>query len=230
MSIKLTDTQLIVLSAAAQREDRCLVSPKNLKGGAAQKFAERLLAAGLVKEIKTKQGAPAWRRDAATAQSYSLKLTAAGLKAIAVKRMAWKRRRGTGAAHGRRSRRRSGDAGGSFALGDGALAGRATRRLEIGAGCWPPPPRSRRDAGRAGGGDRLASAYDARRAHRPAQARLRRHPRAIRQGRGIDLPHRHRHAPRRRRSGHDERQGFSSFDRTAGACSVGGRRRSIDQG
>ncbi len=73
MSVKLTDTQLIVLSAAAQREDRCL-----------QKFAERLLAAGLVKEIRTKQGAPAWRRDAATAQSYSLKLTAAGLKAIAV--------------------------------------------------------------------------------------------------------------------------------------------------
>ena len=45
MSIKLTDAQLIVLSAAAQREDRCLVAPKNLKGGAARKFAEKLLAA-----------------------------------------------------------------------------------------------------------------------------------------------------------------------------------------
>jgi hypothetical protein len=48
-----------------------------------QKFAEKLLGAALVKEIKTKQGAPAWRRDEEGAQSYSLKLTAAGLKAIA---------------------------------------------------------------------------------------------------------------------------------------------------
>ena len=36
MSIKLTDTQLVILSTAAQREDRCLVTPKSLKGGAAQ--------------------------------------------------------------------------------------------------------------------------------------------------------------------------------------------------
>jgi hypothetical protein len=34
-SIKLTDTQLIVLSAAAQREDRCFVATKSLRGGAA---------------------------------------------------------------------------------------------------------------------------------------------------------------------------------------------------
>ncbi len=41
MSIKLADTQLIVLRAAAQREARCLVSPKNLKGGVMQKSADR---------------------------------------------------------------------------------------------------------------------------------------------------------------------------------------------
>ncbi len=84
MSIKLSDTQLIVLSAAAQREDRCLVAPKTLRGGAAQKFAQKLLAAGLAKEIKAKPGAPVWRRDEEAAQSYSLKLTSAGLKAIAI--------------------------------------------------------------------------------------------------------------------------------------------------
>ncbi len=56
MSIKLTDTQLIVLSAAAQREGQCLVAPNNLKGGVAQKFAEKFLAAGLVKAIEAKQG------------------------------------------------------------------------------------------------------------------------------------------------------------------------------
>jgi hypothetical protein len=84
MSIKLTDTQLIVLSAAAQRDDRCLVASKSLKGGAAQKFAAKLLTAGLVKEIKAKPGMPAWRRDEGAGQSYALKLTAAGLKAIAI--------------------------------------------------------------------------------------------------------------------------------------------------
>jgi Protein of unknown function (DUF3489) len=83
MSIKLTDTQLIILSMAAQRDDRCLVASKSLKGGAAQKFAAKLLAAGLVKEIKAKPGMPPWRRDEGAGQSYALKLTAAGLKAIA---------------------------------------------------------------------------------------------------------------------------------------------------
>lgn len=84
MSIKLTDTQLIMLSAAAQRKDRCLVASPNLKGGAAQKVAAKLSAAGLVKEIKAKAGMPVWRRDEALGQPYGLKLTAAGAKAIAI--------------------------------------------------------------------------------------------------------------------------------------------------
>ena len=57
MSIKLTDTQLVMLSAAAQREDRCIVAPPSLKGAAAQKIATKLVAAGLAKEIKAKPGA-----------------------------------------------------------------------------------------------------------------------------------------------------------------------------
>ena len=81
---KLTDTQLRLLSAASQREDRCLIAPKNLKGGAAQKVAAKLLAASLVREIKAKTGMAIWRRDEETGQPYSLKLTAAGLKAIAI--------------------------------------------------------------------------------------------------------------------------------------------------
>ena len=81
MSTKLTDAQLLMLGAAAQREDRILAAPPKLKGGAAQKVAAKLIAAGLVKEIKAKAGAPSWRRDAETGQSFALKLTAAGLKA-----------------------------------------------------------------------------------------------------------------------------------------------------
>jgi hypothetical protein len=60
---KLTDTQLVILSAASQREDRCLIAPKKLKGGAAQKVAAKLLATGLVREIKAKPGMAVWRRD-----------------------------------------------------------------------------------------------------------------------------------------------------------------------
>jgi hypothetical protein len=81
---KLSDTQLILLSAAAQREDHCLVATRKLKGGAAQKVAGKLIAAGLVREINAKVGMPVWRRDSEAALSYSLKLTAEGLQAIAV--------------------------------------------------------------------------------------------------------------------------------------------------
>src|SRR5882757_7853705 len=45
---KLTDTQLITLSAASQREDRGVVLPPNLRGGAAQKFVAKLIEVGFV--------------------------------------------------------------------------------------------------------------------------------------------------------------------------------------
>jgi Protein of unknown function (DUF3489) len=84
MSIKLTDTQLVMLSVAAQREDRCIAAPPSLAGAAAEKIATKLVAAGLAKEMKAKPGAHIWRRDDENRQAFALKLTAAGLKAIAV--------------------------------------------------------------------------------------------------------------------------------------------------
>jgi hypothetical protein len=84
MSIKLTNTQLVMLSAAAQRDDRCLVASPNLKGGAAQKVAAKLVGAGLAKEVRAEAGTPVWRRDKQAGQFYSLKLTAVGAKAIAI--------------------------------------------------------------------------------------------------------------------------------------------------
>ena len=84
MSTKLTETQLVMLSAAAQRNDRCLVATPNLKVAAAQKIAGKLIGAGLVKEIRAKAGAPVWRRDDEAGLSYALKLTAAGTKAIVI--------------------------------------------------------------------------------------------------------------------------------------------------
>jgi hypothetical protein len=80
---KLSDTQFAILSEASQRKDRRLIPPKTQKAGAPQKVAAKLLATGLVREIKAKAGMEAWRRDEETGQAYSLKLTDAGLKAIA---------------------------------------------------------------------------------------------------------------------------------------------------
>src|SRR5271154_6359356 len=84
MSAKLTYTQLVMLSAATQRDDRCLVASANLKGGAVHKVAAKLIAAGLAREVRAEAGTPVWRRDEQAGQSYSLKLTAAGAKAIAI--------------------------------------------------------------------------------------------------------------------------------------------------
>ena len=84
MSIKFNDTQLVLLSAASQSDDHCLVPPTGPKRGRAQKAVIRLLEAGLLKEIRAKAGGPIWRRDDETGQTYALKLTAAGAKAIAV--------------------------------------------------------------------------------------------------------------------------------------------------
>ena len=83
MSVKLTDAQLVMMSAAAQRKDRCLSAPATIKGAALSKVSGKLAKLGLAREIEAKPGAPIWRRDDA-GQGYALKLTTAGLKAIAV--------------------------------------------------------------------------------------------------------------------------------------------------
>jgi hypothetical protein len=44
---RLTDTQLIILSAASQRDDRGVELPTNLKGEAARKVVDKLIRAGL---------------------------------------------------------------------------------------------------------------------------------------------------------------------------------------
>jgi hypothetical protein len=83
MSVKLTDAQLVMMSAAAQRKDRCLSAPTTIRGATLSRVGVKLAKLGLAREIEAKPGAPIWRRDDA-GQGYALKLTAAGLKAIAV--------------------------------------------------------------------------------------------------------------------------------------------------
>jgi hypothetical protein len=84
MSIKLNDTQLVLLSAASQRDDHCVAPPAGPKRSQAQRAVAKLLDAGLMKEIRARAGAPIWRRDEETGHTYALKLTAAGVKAITV--------------------------------------------------------------------------------------------------------------------------------------------------
>ena len=80
---KLTDTQLVMLSAAAQRTDGVVELPDNSKGAAAQKAAARLLREGLVDEVLAGRDLPAWRRDESD-QPVALLITALGKEAIGV--------------------------------------------------------------------------------------------------------------------------------------------------
>jgi hypothetical protein len=82
MRVKLTDVQRVMMSAAAQRKDRCMSAPATIKGAALSKVSAKLAKLRLAREIEAKAGAPIWRRDDA-GQGYALKLTAAGLKALA---------------------------------------------------------------------------------------------------------------------------------------------------
>jgi Protein of unknown function (DUF3489) len=79
--VKLTDTQLVLLSRAIQRDDGALEIPDTLKGGAAQKVVHSLLAAGLVDEVRAIPRFPVWRRDEQEGP-IGLQITEEGLKAI----------------------------------------------------------------------------------------------------------------------------------------------------
>jgi Protein of unknown function (DUF3489) len=80
--VKHTDTQLRLLAAASQRDDRALERPSNLTGGAAGKVVAKLLTEGLVEEIQSRGSLPVWRRDDEGARS--LRITKKGLRAIRV--------------------------------------------------------------------------------------------------------------------------------------------------
>jgi hypothetical protein len=81
--MKLSDTQLLLLSKASQRQDHALELLPNLKSGAAQKVIGRLLAEGLVEEIRARAGLPVWRRDKEE-RPLGIRITRRGLKAIQV--------------------------------------------------------------------------------------------------------------------------------------------------
>lgn len=81
--MKLSDTQLLILSSASQRTDHSAVLPANLKGSAAKKVVDKLLNEKLLQELRAKDDMPVWRRDDDN-RPYSLRITKAGLRAIEV--------------------------------------------------------------------------------------------------------------------------------------------------
>ncbi len=85
--MKLSDTQLLILSSASQRTDHAAVLPANLKGGAAKKVVDRLLNEKLLQELRAKDGMPVWRRGDDN-RPYSLQITKTGLRAIEVEDVA----------------------------------------------------------------------------------------------------------------------------------------------
>ena len=82
-SSKLTDTQLILLSRAVQREDGAATLPEGTTEKAAQKLAATLVGRGLFREIRTKPGIPVWGRSE-EGRSHSLIITKLGRTAIKV--------------------------------------------------------------------------------------------------------------------------------------------------
>ena len=80
---KLTDTQLVLLSAAAQHPEGAIELASDLKGGAAKKTIGKLLTDGLVEEVPSGGTLPAWRRDDDRGP-LALCITARGLAAIGI--------------------------------------------------------------------------------------------------------------------------------------------------
>jgi hypothetical protein len=81
---KLSDTQLVVLSAACQRPNRLVLPlPDRLKGGAPAKVIAGLAAKGLVQEVDAKRGDPVWR-DTGDGHGVTLVATEAAFRALGI--------------------------------------------------------------------------------------------------------------------------------------------------
>ena len=82
----LSDTQALILSAAAQRHERIAMPlPKSLRGGAAAKVVGAMIAKGLLQEVDAdlRNGEPVWR-ETGDGHGTTLVATDAGLAAIGI--------------------------------------------------------------------------------------------------------------------------------------------------
>ena len=81
---QLSDSQLVVLSAACQRPDRSVfpINPK-LKGNAAGNVLKSLLKKGLITEVRAKHDQPVWRHDRRRGKM-TLRATPAAFEALGI--------------------------------------------------------------------------------------------------------------------------------------------------
>ena len=82
----LSDTQALILSAAAQRPEHiALPLPESLRGGTAAKVVGAMLAKGFLEEIEAdmRKGEPVWR-ETGDGHGVTLVATGAGLAAIGI--------------------------------------------------------------------------------------------------------------------------------------------------
>lgn len=83
---KISDTQAVILSAAAQRDGGiALPLPNSLRGGAAATVVETMIAKGLIEEVDAdiRNGEPVWR-ETGDGHGTTLVATDAGLAAIGI--------------------------------------------------------------------------------------------------------------------------------------------------
>ncbi len=83
---KLSDTQAIILSTAANRDGKiALPLPDSLRGGAAKKVVSALVAKGFLEEVEAdmRNGEPVWR-ETGDGHGATLVATDAGLAAIGI--------------------------------------------------------------------------------------------------------------------------------------------------
>jgi hypothetical protein len=83
---QLSDTQALILSAAAQRPDHiALPLPESLRGGAAAKVVAAMIAKGLLQEVDAnlRRGEPVWR-ETGDGHGVTLIATDVGLAAIGI--------------------------------------------------------------------------------------------------------------------------------------------------
>ena len=175
----ISDTQLLILSAASQRTDHAATLPANLKGSAAKKVIDRLLKQKLLQELRAQDDMPIWRRGN-DSRSYTLRITKAGLKAIEVEDVAdAPDNRATGSRDevatantpaetksserpGRAKRSSSKMAAAPTAKATKASSGRPSPDTKTGSGCRPASTARRRSPGCTGQRNRMAETLGAR--------------------------------------------------------------------
>jgi hypothetical protein len=80
---KLSDTQLVILSGAAQHSERAVAIPDRIKGGAVARVVGPLLANGLVETIPHRADLPVYKAEA-DGSRLALVITDAGLQALGI--------------------------------------------------------------------------------------------------------------------------------------------------